>query len=136
MRSPKDFVKVRLKPRNFDSLWDNASYKRYTITNAVPFRISVLAYQELMQGTRSKKEREMIKKYFGAEEVLYLPTDMDFFDQAAEYYRILRSQGITIRSTIDLLIAMQAVRHGMELLHNDRDFDKMAGVVEGLVMAD
>ncbi|HEY5055731.1 MAG TPA: PIN domain nuclease [Acidobacteriaceae bacterium] len=42
---------------------------------------------------------------------------------AAENYRILRAKGITVRKTIDCLIATFCILHGHALLHRDRDFD-------------
>jgi predicted nucleic acid-binding protein len=43
--------------------------------------------------------------------------------QAASNYRFLRAQGITIRKTIDTLIATRCILENITLLHNDRDFD-------------
>jgi predicted nucleic acid-binding protein len=43
--------------------------------------------------------------------------------QAARNYRILREKGITVRKTIDTLIATRCISDGHELLHSDRDFD-------------
>ncbi len=37
--------------------------------------------------------------------------------------RLLRAKGITVRKTIDMLIATFCIEHGHELLHADRDFD-------------
>ena len=42
---------------------------------------------------------------------------------AAENYRILRAKGITVRKTINCLIATFCILHGHVLLHRDRDFD-------------
>lgn len=42
--------------------------------------------------------------------------------QAADNYRYLRQHGITIRKTIDCIIATFAIAGGHTLLHNDRDF--------------
>ncbi|MDM8569598.1 PIN domain nuclease [Thiotrichales bacterium HSG1] len=42
---------------------------------------------------------------------------------AAENYRTLRRKGITVRKTIDMLIASFCIQHNYELLHNDKDFD-------------
>ena len=42
---------------------------------------------------------------------------------AANNYRFLRARGITIRSSIDCLIATYCIETGTALLHNDRDFD-------------
>ncbi len=43
--------------------------------------------------------------------------------RSAENYRALRRRGITVRKTIDCLIATYAIDHGLWLLHSDRDFD-------------
>lgn len=45
--------------------------------------------------------------------------------RAAEYYRLLRARGLTIRKTIDLLIATRCIDKGWWLLHNDRDFEPL-----------
>ncbi len=42
---------------------------------------------------------------------------------AAENYRQLRSQGFTVRKTIDCWVATFCLRRGYTLLHRDRDFD-------------
>ena len=42
---------------------------------------------------------------------------------AARNYRILRAQGITVRKTIDCLIATRCILDGYALLYSDRDFD-------------
>jgi len=43
--------------------------------------------------------------------------------QAARNYRQLRRRGITIRKTIDTIIATRCIESGYDLLHSDRDFD-------------
>lgn len=43
--------------------------------------------------------------------------------KAARNYRVLRAKGITVRSTIDCLIATYCIEARTPLLHNDRDFD-------------
>ena len=42
--------------------------------------------------------------------------------QAARNFRALRKRGVTIRKTIDTMIATKCIEGGYELLHNDRDF--------------
>ena len=42
---------------------------------------------------------------------------------AAEIYRFLRLRGITIRKTLDCMIAAVAIENNIPLLHHDRDFD-------------
>jgi predicted nucleic acid-binding protein len=46
--------------------------------------------------------------------------------QAAKNIRILRENGVTVRKTIDTVIATRCIESGYELLHNDRDFDAFA----------
>jgi predicted nucleic acid-binding protein len=46
--------------------------------------------------------------------------------QAARNFRALRNLGVTIRKTIDAVIATRCIESGYRLLHNDRDFDPFA----------
>lgn len=57
--------------------------------------------------------------------------------QAARNFRHLRAKGITVRKTIDTLIATRCIEDGIQLLYSDRDFDPFADYL-GLcsVMAD
>jgi predicted nucleic acid-binding protein len=43
-------------------------------------------------------------------------------EAAAQHYRSLRAQGITVRSGIDVLVASYCIEHDYALLHRDRDF--------------
>jgi predicted nucleic acid-binding protein len=46
--------------------------------------------------------------------------------QAARNFRTLRARGMTVRMTIDSVIATRCIESGYELLHDDRDFDVFA----------
>jgi predicted nucleic acid-binding protein len=46
--------------------------------------------------------------------------------QAAKNFRALRRLGVTVRKTIDTVIATRCIESGFDLLHNDRDFDPFA----------
>jgi len=46
--------------------------------------------------------------------------------QAAKNFRALRKLGVTVRKTIDSLIATRCIESGYDLLHDDRDFDPFA----------
>ena len=48
---------------------------------------------------------------------------VEFAEAAARNYRVLRSRGRTVRTTIDCLIATFCLMEGHSLLHCDRDFD-------------
>ena len=42
--------------------------------------------------------------------------------KAAENYRSLRQRGITVRKTVDTIIATFCIEHDLPLLFSDRDF--------------
>ncbi|MBB5208045.1 type II toxin-antitoxin system VapC family toxin [Chiayiivirga flava] len=50
----------------------------------------------------------------------------DVMIQAASNFRTLRARGVTVRKTIDTLIATRCIVSDLELLHADRDFDAFA----------
>ncbi len=79
---------------------------------------------EFLQGFRDNKQFQIAK---------HLMDSLDYHDfvgkematRAAENFRKLRKRGITIRKTMDVLIATFCIAHDLELLHNDRDYDPM-----------
>ena len=90
--------------------------------------IGDLVYCEIMQGLHNPQERRMI-----AEILLALPRfDLVGFhlaEKSAKNYRHLRSRGLTIRKTIDVLIATFCIEYEMELIHHDRDFTHFASAL-------
>jgi len=87
--------------------------------------IGDLVYCEVMQGIRVTRERNEVSAL-----LLSLPRfDMVGFSMAeksASNYRLLRSRGVTVRKTIDVLIGTFCAEHGLPLIHSDSDFDLMA----------
>jgi len=57
---------------------------------------------------------------------------MESFAKAARLNFLCRKAGITIRSTIDLLIAQTALENKLHLLHNDNDFETLKTVAPEL----
>jgi predicted nucleic acid-binding protein len=78
---------------------------------------------EILQGIREDSEYSETLSRFNV--FLFLPMNRDTFVKAADLYRALRKQGITIRKTVDCMIAAVAIEHDIPLLHNDKDFDPM-----------
>jgi predicted nucleic acid-binding protein len=75
---------------------------------------------EVFQGLRREKGRAEISDMF--REMVYLdPAGVDLYFRAAEIYRRLRERGLTVRSTIDCLIAVLAEENGCSILARDRD---------------
>jgi predicted nucleic acid-binding protein len=54
------------------------------------------------------------------------PLPSELFVMAADIYRQGRRRGLTIRSTMDCLIAAIALDNNVTLWHRDRDFDNIA----------
>ncbi len=75
---------------------------------------------EFMQGIRDKKTLKILDMQFRDMEWL-TPREPDTYLEAAALFRALRSRGITIRSTIDCLIARLAYENKASLLSRDRD---------------
>jgi hypothetical protein len=79
---------------------------------------------EVLQGIR--EERQFIKVEARLQTLIYLDLTRAHFVSAAQIYRTLRSQGLTIRKPIDCMIAAVALEQQAAILHNDRDFDAIA----------
>lgn len=94
----------------------------------LPFGINNYVYQELLQGCRSEKDFRLLKKYLDGQTFYDFNYGRESYANAAGMYFKLRKKGITIRSTIDCLIAQMAIENNLYLLHDDADFIRIAGV--------
>jgi len=113
---------------------DNAPVRffRALIANDAPFGISGVIYQEVLQGARTDKDYARLRDHLGSLP-FYPPRDeRASFAAAAQLYRQCRRQGITIRSTIDCLIARIAIERDLTLVHNDRDFRHLQSLLPEL----
>lgn len=75
---------------------------------------------EVLQGIREESAYQRTRRYL--EFLQLLPMTQRVFVEAAQIYRALRNQGITVRKPVDCMIAATALVHQTQLLHNDRDF--------------
>jgi hypothetical protein len=81
-----------------------------------------LSLCEVLQGERTPGSFEELRS--ALLELTVLTTGgVELATESAANYRFLRRRGVTIRSTIDCLIATFCIREGHQLLHSDRDFD-------------
>jgi predicted nucleic acid-binding protein len=80
---------------------------------------------EILQGFDSNKEFNLAKQALDPLDCVQLG-GKSLAIKAASNFRFLRSKGITIRKTVDMLIASWCIEHELELLHNDKDFDQIA----------
>ena len=95
----------------------------------IPFGICNFVYQELLQGARSHAELEKLDAYLETLRFFELRYGRESFRDAATLNLVCRSRGVTVRSTIDLLIAQIAIENDLYLLHNDSDFDNIRSVL-------
>ena len=94
----------------------------------IPFGITSLIDQEVLQGAKSEKEYAGLKKYLSSQRFFHPQDPIETFAKAAGIYFRCRKKGITVRSTVDCMIAQIAIESELLLLHNDRDFEAMATV--------
>jgi predicted nucleic acid-binding protein len=76
---------------------------------------------EVMQGFRSERDVTTDRQLFGSLAVLPMLSGGNAWN-AAENYRQLRRQGVTVRKTIDWIIATACIEANLPLLFSDRDF--------------
>ena len=90
-----------------------------------PIFLCPIIYQEVLQGIREEKAFEHIKNIL--QQYRMINIDILYVTNCAiDLYRHLRKKGITIRKTVDCLIASYAIITNMPILHNDGDFTQIA----------
>ncbi len=84
--------------------------------------------QEVLQGFDSEPAFARAREAMLALPIVESPLAIDVFSQAVDLYRSGRRLGLTIRSSVDCVIAVCAMRNQLEVLHCDRDYDAIAKV--------
>jgi predicted nucleic acid-binding protein len=84
--------------------------------------------QEVLQGFRDEAAHRTARQAMLSLPIVDRPLDQGVFDAAIDLYRTARRAGLTVRSSVDCLIAASALRHDLEVLHRDRDFPILARV--------
>lgn len=84
--------------------------------------------QEVLRGFRDERAFRIAREAMHALPVVESPLRSPVLEQAVDLYRQARRQGITVRSGVDCLIAACALRHGLTVLHRDRDFSLLSRV--------
>jgi predicted nucleic acid-binding protein len=91
------------------------------IINREDLCICGIILTEVLQGIRNDSEFKKTKNLFDS--LLLLPMQYSTFLRSAEIYRTLRKKGITIRKSVDCMIAAVALEHDIAILDHDKDFD-------------
>ena len=92
-----------------------------TLLGRSPLAVGDLIAAEVLQGVRDEREFKLVKKTLDAFEHIDL-VGYELAVKASKNYRALRAAGVTIRKTVDTLIATRCIEDGITLLHADRDF--------------
>lgn len=87
-----------------------------------PVLIGDLILTEVLQGFTTDADFNQARALLDSLDVVPL-AGTNICVQAARNFRTLRRQGVSVRKTIDTIIATCCIENGYALLHNDRDFD-------------
>lgn len=91
------------------------------LLGAQPVAIGDLILAEVLQGFRQDSDYITAKRLLTSLTVFNL-LNSDLAIQSVDNFRVLRKQGITIRKTIDVIIATFCIQENHALLFSDRDF--------------
>lgn len=87
-----------------------------------PLATGDIVLTEVLQGFTSERDFNQALRLMAALTLVEIG-GQDIAIQAARNFRTLRARGVTIRKTIDTLIATRCIQDGLTLLYSDRDFD-------------
>jgi predicted nucleic acid-binding protein len=90
-----------------------------------PLAIGDLILTEVLQGFADERDFNQARKLLTSLLVVELGGEENAI-QAARNFRALRGLGVTVRKTIDSVIATRCIESGYDLLHSDRDFEPFA----------
>ena len=105
------------------------------LDRGTPVAVTSIVAQELLQGVAPGPAFDRLERYLSSQLRLEPVDPWLSAVEAARMFGACRASGVTVRSTLDCLIARIAIEHGVALLHDDRDFDAIARVVPELRVA-
>ena len=83
---------------------------------------------EVLAGARDDRRENDLRRLMQRFPLMRFEAAIDF-DAATRIYRLCRRSGVTPRGMVDCMIAAVALRHGVSLLANDADLDRIADVM-------
>jgi predicted nucleic acid-binding protein len=98
------------------------------LAEGVEIALTPIVVQEVLQGAADEREWRRLRTYL-LTQLLLVPRDpIATHVAAARIYYDCRRRGLTVRSTLDCVVAQIAIEHGVPLLHDDRDYEAIARV--------
>ena len=110
----------------------HVEFLRSLLPHSLVVGITHLIYMEILQGARDLVAFDRLRTYFGGQRIHTFADATAGHASAARMYLECRRNGVTVRSTVDCLIAQCAIESGLILLHHDLDFKRIARVVPAL----
>jgi hypothetical protein len=104
------------------------------ITADIPFALTPVILQEILQGARSESEFRRLHASLTTHRFIYPIHSIDTHVAAAGLYSRCRARGVTPRSSVDCLIAQITIENEAALMHSDADFNHMARIVPELAI--
>jgi predicted nucleic acid-binding protein len=98
------------------------SDKLNSLLGTEPVAIGDLILTEVLQGFSAERDFDQARKLLTSLEVVALAGEYIAI-KAAKNFRTLRAAGITVRKTIDTIIATHCIENNYALLFSDRDFE-------------
>jgi len=98
------------------------------VSEEVEIALTPEIVQEVLQGARDEREWRTLKRYLVGQRVLATADPLRSHVEAARIYYDCRRRGLTVRSTLDCIVAQTALEKDVPLLHDDRDYDAIQRV--------
>ena len=86
-----------------------------------PLAIGDLILTEVLQGFHDDRDFVKARRLLSSLKIVRIGGP-EIAIVAAQNFRYLRKRGVTVRKTIDTMIATRCIESGYDLLHSDRDF--------------
>ena len=102
------------------------------IDNNEDVALTPYIYLEVLQGAKDDRSFQRLREYLDVQIFIDYEDSKSFHRKAAYLFLQCRRKGVTVRSSIDCLIAQLAIEKDIWLLHNDRDVDHIGSVVPEL----
>lgn len=98
------------------------------------YGITSLIYQEILQGAKSVVDFKKLVSYLNTQYFFHPANEILTYQSSAQLYFACRRKGLTLRSSIDCLIAQIAIEQNLTLLHNDKDYEVIKRVAPKLAL--
>jgi hypothetical protein len=85
--------------------------------------------QEVLQGFDDQRAFQIARTAMSALPCVDAPMSRAVVDSAVDIYRLARRVGVTVRSSVECLVAASASRHRLTVVHRNRDYAQLARVV-------